>query len=310
MTSNQLQPAPEGAETLILQLPSLQVAALAWGDPAGKPLLALHGWLDNAMTFARLAPALAAAGYRVVAPDLVGHGFSDWRPPGQTYAFMDNCFDVQAITLALGWSRFTLLGHSMGAGIASLLAGACPQGIESLVLLDGIGSLVPPDYDPVTQLGRALGRWIGHQEKQAEPDSLSAFSARVYASIQDAAEARMKGVGAVDFDAALLLCQRALRPVDGSSQAGGWFWRSDSRLRHPSPWCLTEAQNLSFMRAVQVPTLFVLAAQGLLVNRPEIETRFQSLQNAQKSVIKGGHHLHLEASSSDAVVREVLKFLQ
>ncbi|SFX06704.1 alpha/beta fold hydrolase [Marinospirillum alkaliphilum] len=307
---NTLHPIPEGAETLTLNLPHLQLAALAWGDPDGKPLLALHGWLDNAMTFARLAPVLAKVGYRVVAPDFAGHGYSDWRPAGQTYLLMENCFDVQAAALALGWSRFTLIGHSMGAGVASLLAGAHPEVVEKLVMLDGIGSLTTPDEEAAAQLGRALGRWIGHQEKYAESDPLSAFSARIYASVQDAAEARMKGVGAVDFDAALMLCQRALRQVDETHQAGGWFWRSDSRLRHPSPWRLTEAQNLSFMKAIQAPTLLVEAQQGLLINRPEIETRFQALTNAQKSVLEGGHHLHLETGSCDAVAEVVVKFLQ
>lgn len=310
LTNDQLLPIPAGAEELTLALPHLQLKALAWGDPAGRPLLALHGWLDNAMTFIHLAPALAAAGYRVVAPDFAGHGYSDWRPAGQTYLLMENCFDIQAAALALGWTRFTLVGHSMGAGVASLLAGAHPQAVEKLVMLDGIGTLTTPDEEAAAQLGRALGRWIGHQEKYADIDPLSAFSGKLYSSIQAAAEARMKGVGAVDFAAALQLCQRALQQVDEPHAAGGWFWRSDSRLRHPSPWRLTEAQNLSFMQAIQAKTLLIEAEQGLLINRPEIETRFSAIKNAQKSILAGGHHLHLETASADHVTRKVLSFLQ
>lgn len=308
--SHQLLPVPAGAEEILLRLPHLQLRALAWGDPQGRPLLALHGWLDNAMTFVRLAPALAAAGYRVVAPDFAGHGYSDWRPAGQTYLLMENCFDIQAAALALGWDRFTLLGHSMGAGVASLLAGAHPQAVEKLVMLDGIGTLTAPEEETAAQLGRALGRWIGHQEKYADSDPLSAFSGKIYSSIQAAAEARMKGVGAVDLEAALQLCQRALQQVDEAHAAGGWFWRSDSRLRHPSPWRLTEAQNLSFMQSIQAETLLVEAEQGLLINRPEIEKRFATIKNAQKAVIAGGHHLHLEASSAGDVITAVLNFLQ
>lgn len=303
---------PEGAEEIRLQLPHLQLAALAWGDPNGKPLLALHGWLDNAMSFVKLAPALAAAGYRVVAIDFVGHGFSDWRPAGQTYLMLDNCFDVQAAVMALGWTQFTLVGHSMGAGVASLLAGAHPSVVEKLVLIDGLGTLTTPDKDAADQLGQALARWIGYQEKTQNKDDkeqVSSFSGRVYSSIEAAAKARMKGVGAVDYAAALQLCQRALQQNDLAEPDAGWFWRSDSRLRHPSPFRLTETQNLSFMAAIEAPTLYLEGDKGLMLDRPEIVTRLKTIKNIQKVALAGGHHLHLEEASFKAVEEEIVKFL-
>lgn len=313
MSLNQtLITVPEGAEEIRIQLPHLELAALAWGDPEGKPLLALHGWLDNAMTFVKLAPALAAAGYRVVALDFAGHGFSDWRPAGQTYLLLDNCFDVQAAVMALGWEKFTLVGHSMGAGVASLLAGAHPSVIEKLVLIDGVGTLTTPDNKAAEQLGLALARWIGHQEKSSskdDKDAVSAFSGKIYPTIEASAKARMQGVGAVDYPAALQLCQRALQAVDPADTASGWFWRSDSRLRHPSAFRLTEAQNLSFMAAIQAPTLYLEGDKGLMTKRPEIATRLKTIKNTQKSLLSGGHHLHLEEASCPAVTAEVVKFL-
>jgi len=310
MSFNQtLSAVPEGAEEIRLKLPHLELAALAWGDPEGKPLLALHGWLDNAMTFVKLAPALAAAGYRVVALDFAGHGFSDWRPAGQTYLILDNCFDVQAAVMALGWKKFTLIGHSMGAGVASLLAGAHPEIIEKLVLIDGIGTLTTEDKDAADQLSQALARWIGHQQKMREKDVLSSFSGKIYPSIELAAKARMLGVGAVDYPAALQLCQRALQAVDPADTSTGWFWRSDSRLRHPSPFRLTEAQNLSFMAAIEAPTLMIEGDKGLMVKRPEIATRVQTIKKGQKLCLAGGHHLHLEEASCEAVSTAVVQFL-
>ncbi|SFB82382.1 Pimeloyl-ACP methyl ester carboxylesterase [Marinospirillum celere] len=304
-----LNPTPEGSTPLVLELPHLQMAALAWGDPADKPLLALHGWLDNAMTYVHLGPELAKAGYYVVALDFAGHGFSDWRPAGQPYLLMENCFDVQAAALALGWSRFTLVGHSMGAGVASLLAAAHPEAVEKLVMIDGLGTLTTPDDEAAAQMGRALGRWIGHQQKQLLQEEEPALPSKIYASIKEAAEARMKGVGAVDYEAALALCQRALKQVDEEHEAGGWYWRSDARLRHPSPWRLTEAQNEAFMRAIQAPALLIEAEQGLLIQRPEIETRFQLLQKGSRQVLTGGHHLHLEEATAEANAAVVTEFL-
>jgi len=306
-----LAPVPEGASDLTLNLPHLTLSALAWGDPQAKPLMALHGWLDNAMSFVHLAPELAQAGYYVVAPDLAGHGFSEWRPAGQPYLLMENCFDVQAAALVLGWSRFSLLGHSMGAGIASLLAAAHPDAIDKLVMLDGLGTLTTPDDEAAAQLGRALGRWIGHQQKQLDELTVnqSLLPTKIYASIGEAAEARMKGVGAVDLAAATQLCQRALKQVASEQQAGGWYWQSDSRLKHPSPWRLTEAQNQSFMRAIQAPALLLEAEKGLLRGRPEIAARFQQLPKGQRQVLPGGHHLHLEDATAAATAAAVRTFL-
>lgn len=306
---NPLNPIPAGAEQIFLPLANMQMAALAWGDPKGKPLLALHGWLDNAMTFIHLAPKLADAGYRVIALELAGHGFSDWRPVGQTYQIIDNCFDVQAAALHLGWDKFTLVGHSMGAGIGSLLAGAHPEVVEKLVAIDAIGTLVTPPEEAAQQLGESLARWIGHQDRNQDKDVISSFSGRIYPSIDAAAKARMQGVGKVDYEAALALCQRALRQVDPSEPNAGYFWRSDSRLRHPSPIRLTEEQNLSFMAGIKLPSLMVLAESGLMVGVEAIQNRTKALPDGKVLTLAGGHHLHLETATSEQLANSVIDFL-
>ena len=196
----------------------------------------------------------------------------------------------------------------MGAGIASLLAGAAPHLVDKLILLDGIGTLTTEAKDAAAQLGQALERWAGHQAKQlqqADKDRVSAFSGKLYPSIEAAATARMQGVGAVDFAAALALCQRALRPQSNL----GWLWRSDPRLRHPSALRFTQEQNLSFMRSIQAPTLYLEADQGLLINRPDLATRVQAIKNLQKLELPGGHHLHLEERSYARVAQAVTAFI-
>jgi len=69
---------------LELELPHLRLAAQVWGDPLLPRLLALHGWLDNAASFDRLAPLLCEH-FHIVALDLPGHGRSGHRPPGTWY---------------------------------------------------------------------------------------------------------------------------------------------------------------------------------------------------------------------------------
>ena len=100
----------------------------------GKPLIvALHGWLDNGASFLPLAPHLAEC--HLVCVDLPGHGHSDHKPT--PYVFVDWLDDLHQIAQAAGWQRFILIGHSLGALIASAYAGVFPEQIVRLILLEG-----------------------------------------------------------------------------------------------------------------------------------------------------------------------------
>lgn len=103
------------------------------GGSAGPRVLALHGWLDNAASFMPLAAHLP--GVQLVAPDLPGHGRSAHLAPGAEYTSGVAVNAVLDIADALGWDTFSLLGHSMGAGIASLMAAAVPQRVQRLVAI-------------------------------------------------------------------------------------------------------------------------------------------------------------------------------
>ena len=76
-----------GVEEVRLNLPHIELAAHLSGPEDGLPVIALHGWLDNANSFARLAPKLD--GLRIIALDMAGHGHSGHRPPGAGYAMGD-----------------------------------------------------------------------------------------------------------------------------------------------------------------------------------------------------------------------------
>ena len=118
-----------------VEIPMGRIAGLRnQGDSHGKNVprvLALHGWLDNAASFIPLAPHLH--GIDLVAIDQPGHGRSAHLPPGTDYSFVGAINAILDVADALGWERFALLGHSMGGGISSLIAAACPERIERLV---------------------------------------------------------------------------------------------------------------------------------------------------------------------------------
>ncbi len=98
---------------LSIPLGELTLAARAWGDPTHPPMLALHGWLDNAGSFDRLAPLLGERHY-VVALDLKGHGCSSHLASGW-YHYVDYLDDLRAALDHFGWERATWLGIRLAA---------------------------------------------------------------------------------------------------------------------------------------------------------------------------------------------------
>lgn len=273
-------------EEVRLSLPHLEVAAHLYGPEDGKPVIALHGWLDNAATFSRLAPRLKDL--RIVALDLPGHGHSEHRPAGAAYNIWDYAHDVLQVAEQFGWQRFSLLGHSMGAIVSVLLAGALPKRIERLALIDGVVPYTGEADSAPKKLGAALEALLAVDEKRKP----------VYANFMQAVEARMKGVGAVSREAAELLAQRGLMPVPG-----GYTWRTDARLMLPSAMRLTRAHALAFVGQVACPASLVLAEQGLL-NQPEQMNLIDGIP-FDVHRLTGGHHLHLDDEAGAEAVAAV-----
>ncbi|HEX6832843.1 MAG TPA: alpha/beta hydrolase [Rudaea sp.] len=266
------------AREIILELPNLRLAARVWGDLSLPRLLALHGWLDNAASFDTLAPLLCDR-FHIVAVDLPGHGRSDHRPPGTWYHFVDSASDLLAALDVLGWTRFGLLGHSMGGAIATLIAAACPERVERLHLIDALGPLTTPAHEAPALLQRAL-----QQLGQIDTKTL-----RVFASEAEAIDARQQANG-LTRQASECLVLRSLDAVPG-----GYRWSSDPRLRLASPQRYTEEQMLAILRAIRAPTQLILALP-LASFLPEamISARIAQVQDIEVVRLKGSHHVHLE----------------
>lgn len=270
-------------EEVRLSLGHIELSAHLFGPADGLPVIALHGWLDNANSFARLAPRLK--GLRIVALDLAGHGYSEHRPVGAGYAPADYVHDVLRAAEQLGWQRFALLGHSLGAVISVLLAGAVPDRVSHLALIDGVLPPASSPHDAAERMGMALAAQLRLESKRKT----------VYATQEEGIQARMKGVVAVSHDAATLLAQRGLMPVPG-----GYSWRSDPRLTLPSPTRLERDQAMAFVRRISCPARLVVARDGMLARHTslleQLPFEFQTLP--------GGHHLHLNDEEGATLVAD------
>jgi len=253
------------------------LAALQWGNAHAPPLLALHGWLDNAASFARLAPLLAAH-RRVIALDLPGHGHSAHLPTSvHRYNNLDQVDHVLDFADALKLDRFDLLGHSLGAGIASLTAAAAPARIGKLLLIEGLGPLADDG-------SQTLSRW---RDAHAQRETLRR-PPRVFASADIAVRARV-AAGGLDADEARPIVERNLRKVDAA-----FTWRSDPRLRLSTPLRIEEHQLRRLLAGIDAPTLLLLAEPATPYLPPTLmEARAACVAQIRIAHIAGPHHLHI-----------------
>jgi pimeloyl-ACP methyl ester carboxylesterase len=269
-----------------IELPHLTLAALGWGDATLPPLLAVHGWLDNAASFSALAPRLASR-FHVVAIDLPGHGRSAHRPAGAWYHYVEYLADLQAVAVALGWARFSLLGHSLGGAVASIFAAAQPDSVERLLLVESLGPLTAAPELALEQLRRGL-------------DQRAAFGAkslRVFADATMAVRARMQA-NDLSQTAATALVERGLAAVPG-----GWSWSSDARLTLASPLRYTELQIQNILRGIAAPTCVVLAEPATSYLPPAMmQARADCLATVEVHHLPGNHHLHMEHADTVAAV--------
>ena len=106
-----------------------------WGPPGGPRVVCLHGVTSHGAHFAKLAEALT--GFHVLAPDLLGHGSSQYEPPWDLESH------VAAVAESVGAEPAALVGHSFGGRIAFEIAALAPKLVPRLVLLDPAILLLP-----------------------------------------------------------------------------------------------------------------------------------------------------------------------
>lgn len=273
------------------EVPGLALAAREWGQPGGLPVIALHGWLDNAGSFDLLAPQLS--GVHLIALDCAGHGLSEHRSPDATYNVWQDVPEVFAVADHLGWEQFALLGHSRGAAIASLAAGTLPDRISSLVLIDG-GIPIPGDAD---EAPHRFAKSVVARDTQRN------MRGRVFTTREEAISVRSRGFTETTYAAAQILARRSLREAEG-----GFSWFVDQRLKGESELRLTPGQIAAFMRAVRAPTLALLASQSPLTKQEGFVDLMREIPAIEVLEIEGGHHFHLE-NAVEEIGRRVQAFL-
>eukprot|EP00529_Nitzschia_sp_RCC80_P024582 CAMPEP_0113469406 /NCGR_PEP_ID=MMETSP0014_2-20120614/15881_1 /TAXON_ID=2857 /ORGANISM="Nitzschia sp." /LENGTH=446 /DNA_ID=CAMNT_0000361879 /DNA_START=411 /DNA_END=1754 /DNA_ORIENTATION=+ /assembly_acc=CAM_ASM_000159 len=315
-----------------------------------QTILALHGWLDNCRSFYYLAPHLVdrlEGKAELVAIDLPGHGWSSHKSlDGPPMVLSEALFYVKEAIDKLGWNnspsskssstskitnadndgsnsdvdgdrevsssaKLTLLGHSMGGGIAMAYSAVYPYQVDKLVMIDVYGPL-PGQVDKTCSLMKAHIESRQHGQK----------THRAYPSIEKAIQARRitaskaPGKQSLSLEAATEMVRRATEPIQASSGGernkdksdGQVQFRHDTRLVWPSIQYLMPEQVDELTKSVDCPTCIIAGDSGWPFKQERVDKALSFLEN-EHHVLEGSHHLHADPGSRGDVLDIVHDFL-
>ena len=283
------------------QAPWGVIAAKVWGPEDGKPFLGLHGWLDNANTFDKIA-RLLPENIRFVVMDFPGHGLSSHRWPGMPYLHFEHVADVKKVVSQLGWEKFSIISHSMGAFVASLYAGTFPNDVENLVLIDYGGYPAWFAEEPDLVLAR-------YADGMAD---INPRTPRVYESIEAAAARREEPYNGNTLrkDNALLITKRG----STATKDGVIFSHDPSLTKSCFPFLPPQLSLNRIFSKIKCAVLILEGSDSQDLYERSQKSRLERLriicQHAKfkmRKTLLGGHHVHLDNPEQTAL--QIKQFL-
>ena len=264
-----------------------------WGKPEAPRVFFLHGWMDNSATFQFVVDALERD-WHVIAPDWRGFGATEWL--GTPYWFPDYYADLDTLLTHYSPDRpARLVGHSMGANIASIYSSARPERVSQLAMLDVLGLPASHPRDAPDQLRKWLdGIAAGVPPSRAYPDH-GAVARRLMLANPRLSPER----------AAFLAGHIARRREDGQMEIAADPWH---KTRSPMPYRLDEAMEC--WSAIQAPVLMLIADGGYVQARfedepEELKRRIACFNSVRVVTIRdSGHNVQHDQPEQLAAVLE------
>ena len=259
----------------------LRLHYVDWGNPDAPPLILLHGGRDHCRNWDWVARRLRAD-WRVIAPDLRGHGDSEWSKSAN-YGTAGYVYDLAQLIHQLKLSPVTIVSHSLGGSITMRYAGVTPETVKRIVAIEGLGrsprSLAESAKKTIDQRFRD---WISEQR------AASGRSSRRYASV-DEVTSRMQ-----DANKHLSAEQARHLTLHGINQNedGTFSWKFDNYVRVSLPYDISQADVEALWQRVDCPSLLIYGAESW-ASDPRVDGRARHFPNAQIVRIAGaGHWVH------------------
>jgi pimeloyl-ACP methyl ester carboxylesterase len=263
-----------------------------WGN-SGKPnLILVHGGMDHARSWDPIAEAFRDD-FRIIAPDLRGHGDSNWAP-GAMYSVSEYVLDLSALADIVDGFPVYLIGHSLGAAIVLQYAGVYPDRVKKLVAIEGVAP--PPSILPIRPAHEQLRNWI-----EAMRD-FEKRSPHKYPSLEVAYERMHKANPYLSDEMA-----RHLTLFGSNWNADGTLaWKFDNFVRAIAPYSFDEKDTQEIWNQIRCPVL-LFRGEDSWTGDPRKEGRILAIPNHRLlSVAKAGHWVHHD--QPETVIKEARKF--
>lgn len=272
-----------------INIPGFSLAVKLWHKKNLKPVLCLHGKMDNAGSFDLLAPFLTS--FQLAAVDYPGVGYSSHYQDGVIPHWKNDAFLLLHLLDELKWSEFDIIAHSLGHLLAAFLAIIRPEQVKKIVFLDILG----PTVNFIEQSTHFLQRDV-HTFLTQNKHTPTVFSDK-----ESAIHDRMK-IGNISYQAAHALVNRGMVQSEE-----GWVWNFDRRLRCLSATVPHEDELRAMFKAIAVPVCLIRAKQGVPYPTDVYAERAAAIKNLTIYEVEGGHHVHMD---NPAIVAEMInKFL-
>ncbi|KFB39972.1 hypothetical protein ZHAS_00007357 [Anopheles sinensis] len=287
-----------------ISLPFGDVICKWWGPREQRPIVCLHGWLDNAGSFDRLLPLLPRH-ISFLAIDIPGHGRSTHLPAGVAYYALDTLRLLLYVMQYYGWQRISLMSHSIGAIMSYVFAGVFPDRVDLLISFD---LLKPFILDPdmlLFLLADSLPKTLDYNT-----DTNETRGGKLYEYDQLVEHMHIGFHESISRDACHFLLYRAVEPA--LERTGYVRRRTDPRVRHNHGLVWSHDLNLEIARRIKAPFLYVKTTETPLFEDPQYHQETLDMLAAHnkdfvQASVEGKHHVHL--SDPNRVAPLVSEFL-
>jgi pimeloyl-ACP methyl ester carboxylesterase len=265
------------------------ITALESGKKTQRPIIFVHGYLDNAASFNLLISYLPD--FHCIAIDLPGHGKSKHRSPDAHYHLTDYVYDLHALIQEQKWTQVSLVGHSLGGIICSIYASLFPEHVQTLVCIESMGPLCEPEFTAASQLRESMASREKAKMPIKQPESMEQVVA-----------ARMR-VSDLSAQEAIIILDRNIE-----NKQGQLTWRTDKRLRTKSALRFTPNQAMDIIENIQCRFNLVLGKQGFIKLRRLLKQRAGLFKDLHLTELAGGHHVHMQSSKDVAdIIQKAIK---
>lgn len=274
----------------------LRLHYVDWGNRDAPPLLLVHGGRDHCRNWDWVAQELRHD-YHIIAPDLRGHGDSEWLR-GSVYRIQDYIYDIAQLIHQLKLAPVTIISHSLGGSITLGYTGIYPENVKKIVAIEGLGMSPKRIAEQAnTPPHERMQKWIGDLR------GIAGRAPRRYATLDEAFQRMHEANQHLSADKARHLTEHGVN----QNEDGTYTWKFDNYVHADRPFGMSPEQNAELWRRIACPALLVYGGDSWASYPPE-DGRDKHFSNAEFIRIpKASHWVHHD--QFDIFMSHVRRFL-